>query len=141
MTCSVARCERPSHCRGLCRKHYTRWFRHGDPLVVLRTRNDHVARRFWSKVVKEGSHGCWRWQGRLNHAGYGRFTVGGRRDARWVMAHRFAYELLIGPIPEGLELDHLCRQRDCVNPGHMEPVTREENSRRGVEDRRLEATR
>lgn len=67
--------------------------------------------------------------------GYGRFTIafgrGRRAKKRTYQAHRMAYELLVGPIPEGLVIDHLCRNRACVNPSHMEPVTRGENVRRG----------
>lgn len=71
--------------------------------------------------------GCWAWIRSLNHGGYGSFTWLGKRMG----AHRAAYELLIGPIPPGLDLDHLCRNRACVNPAHLEPVTRSVNLRRG----------
>jgi len=72
--------------------------------------------------------GCWEWTGALNHGGYGTFLVDGRRMG----AHRAAYLLHVGSIPDGLDLDHLCRVRHCVNPAHLEPVTRSENLRRGV---------
>lgn len=92
--------------------------------------------RFWAKVDRSGD--CWRWTGALARGGYGFAVVGSRDDPqRYRNAHRFAYELSVGPIPEGLELDHLCRNRRCVNPAHLEPVTHSENMRRGVERRRL----
>jgi len=62
--------------------------------------------------------------------GYGRFTVSGNEPVVRVNAHRFAYELLVGPIPKGLTLDHLCRNRGCVNPAHLEPVTSKVNTLR-----------
>ena len=82
--------------------------------------------RFWAKVNKTAT--CWGWTACLNSNGYGMFKVAGRT----VCAHRFAYELLVGPIPEGLVTDHLCRNRSCVNPGHLEPVTNAVNVLRGV---------
>lgn len=81
--------------------------------------------RFWPRVRKvDGA--CWEWIGARIAAGYGVFW-NGRLNT---YAHRFAYELLVGPIPAGLTIDHLCRNTSCVNPAHMEPVTRAENNRR-----------
>lgn len=80
--------------------------------------------RFWSKVNFDGPGGCWLWTGSLHPAGYGSLH---RHD----YAHRVAYENAVGPIPEGLTLDHLCRVRPCVNPAHLEPVTLAENKARG----------
>ena len=72
--------------------------------------------------------GCWRWTGFVTPDGYG--TI---RDSSGLTrkAHRVAYEAWVGPIPDGLQLDHLCRVRDCCNPAHLEPVTSQENSLRG----------
>lgn len=84
---------------------------------------------FWAKVDRSGGEdACWPWLGADNGQGYGRFAV---RRGKLIYAHRFAYELLVGPIPDGLHLDHLCRNPRCVNPRHVEPVTNAENRRRG----------
>lgn len=84
----------------------------------------HVAKR-----VTVDEDGCWRWTGETTTDGYGRLYAG---DGPRPMAHRFVYEALIGPIPSGLELDHLCRVRNCVNPLHLEPVTQRENTLRSL---------
>lgn len=84
---------------------------------------------FWSLIARGSEYECWLWQGGLTSKGYGRFSVGRHGN---VVAHRFAYELLIGPIPDGLVIDHLCRNRACQNPAHMEPVTNQVNVLRGV---------
>lgn len=87
-----------------------------------------VANRFWSKVNKTET--CWLWTAAIvQSTGYGRIGTGGRHHMN--SAHRVAYEMMVGPIPKGLQIDHLCRVRHCVNPAHMEVVTSAENTRRG----------
>lgn len=87
-----------------------------------------LSARFWTKVDKTGS--CWLWTGATTRRGdgYGQIRVGGRLQ----LAHRVAYELVVGPIPEGMDVDHLCRVRLCVHPLHLEPVPPLENWRRGI---------
>jgi hypothetical protein len=82
----------------------------------------------------ERTRGCWPWCGYITPQGYGRYnrTIGGKRRA--IQAHRLVYETEVGPIPEGMSLDHLCQNKWCVNPHHMEVVTRGENVSRGTEN-------
>lgn len=82
--------------------------------------------RFFAKVLPPSR--CWEWDAHHDPKGYPRFWY----DGSMGYAHRFSYELLVGPIPEGLVIDHLCKNRGCINPAHMELVTLEENSRRQV---------
>jgi hypothetical protein len=84
--------------------------------------------RFLVKVNIDPT-GCWEWTAFVDRDGYGLF---GESKGRTVRAMRFAYEQLVGPIPEGLHLDHLCRNRRCVRPSHLEPVTLAVNNSRGA---------
>lgn len=77
--------------------------------------------------------GCTEWLGGLHRNGYGQFFPGGDRLQAKALAHRWSYEHFVGPIPDGLDLDHLCRNRWCVKPEHLEPVTRAENLRRAFD--------
>lgn len=80
--------------------------------------------RFWAKV--QITDDCWLWTGALNSRGYGCFAIRGRSQ----LAHRLSYEDAVGPIPDGLTIDHLCRTKHCVRPSHLEPVTAAENNQR-----------
>lgn len=86
-----------------------------------------IWRRLESKFIPEPMSGCWLWLGTTDGKGYGRLNFCGGP----VLAHRLSYEMHMGPIPEGLALDHLCRNPYCINPDHLEPVTIAENTRRG----------
>lgn len=98
---------------------------HGQPVKEVDMAKRSVEERFWEKVDKSGD--CWNWVGSDNGRGYGIFY----HDGRYSRAHRFAYELMVGPIPEGLTLDHLCRNTYCVRPRHLQPVIHQVNVLRG----------
>lgn len=92
--------------------------------------------RFWAKVDRRGETGCWEWTAAKDRHGYG--VIGrGTREEGVARAHRVSYELNVGPIPEGLVIDHLCRNRGCVNPAHLEVVSLGENTARGESHARL----
>lgn len=119
-TCSAQDCEKPYLAKGFCSSHYARFRRNGYPGII---RDPSPVVRFWARVNKTET--CWLWTGPIDAAGYGRM---GRKSR---LAHRVAYEWLIGAVPDEMELDHLCRVRNCVNVSHLEPVTHRENVLRG----------
>lgn len=141
--CSAEGCGRRCFAKGkfagLCKKHAERMRLYGftdDPRPSLRE-------RFLAKAIQ--NDGCWGWDGSLTDEGYGRIMVSGRPRG----AHVVAYELFVGPIPEGAEVDHVCHSRDlgcpggpacphrrCSNPDHLEAVTPDENKRRAVVNQR-----
>ena len=111
------------------RNRYERGQIKGQPLRFISGHNGGkpLEDRFWNKVVPTGF--CWYWSGAVTAAGYG--LVRGT-EGKGVFAHRVSYEFLVGKIPDGLEIDHLCRNTLCVNPDHLEPVTGAENRRRAT---------
>ena len=114
LSCTEDDCYTPPLARGLCPNHYQQWRRGGPPPRRNWT-------KFWRRINPTGF--CWEWVGQRDRNGYGRYNS--------YLAHRQVWESLVGPIPDGLVLDHLCRVRHCVNPDHLDPVTPEENNRRG----------
>lgn len=122
MSCAEGGCDGGRYARGLCKIHYLRAY-HRDELPPRATDLERLA-----KFITHDEGGCWLWTGSLDKHGYGRSYLNGRNRS----AHAVMYELTIGPCPDGLELDHLCHVRNCVNPTHLEPVTHAENLRRAT---------
>lgn len=123
-TCTFPECDRAAHGRGVCRSHYMKCWRGQLPWPpAVPRRRPSPEERFWAKVQRGAGDDCWPWAASRYSNGYGQFGH--------VLAHRFSYELAVGPIPAGLVIDHTCGQRYCVNPAHLEAVTPRENVRRG----------
>lgn len=144
--CEVSGCNRERQALGLCATHYRRLRVHGDVDTTLNPIGASLRERFEMKLPPADERdptACWPWQGAVDRrSGYGEITVQGERRKR-LRAHRVAHELYKGPIPGGLTIDHLCHSYDqhcpggrcehrrCVNPAHLEAVSRAENSLRG----------
>lgn len=145
-SCTIPGCPDKHLANGLCRKHYSRQRRSGDPLVLKGRKS--ADQRFWEKVDKNGPvikarpdlGPCWIWAKSTRDNGYGQFNFYGRM----LGAHRVAYLFTHGSVPDDLQLDHLCHTHDpdcaggvtcehrrCVNPDHLEPVSQKENLARG----------
>ena len=127
------------------------------PYRVRRTRHHYCSRQCAAagdSLLKKGQHvtpaierflrrievapnGCWQWNGACSDTGYAAFTKYMEGKVLDCSGHQWAYEYFVGPIPDGLQLDHLCRNRSCVNPDHLEVVTSAENTKRGIVARRL----
>lgn len=128
-TCSAEGCTARPKAAGMCNMHRRRLRKHGS--TAKPSSAVPWEPRFWAKVYPCPITGCWWWGAsvRKKRGGYGQFNV---RRGLSRGAHQVAYELVKGPVPDGLVLDHLCRQTDCVNPDHLEAVTSAENNRRGM---------
>jgi hypothetical protein len=121
--CGVPECGQPLKANGWCSRHDDRARRTGgDPTPAPKLTTEE---RFFAKVDVPST--CWMWTGAVNAEGYGVFQTW---PSGTVLAHRWSWELFHGPIPEGLHMDHLCHERRCVNPDHLDPVTNGENVRR-----------
>lgn len=127
--CSIEGCGRKHYARGWCNMHWSRWLRHGDPLALYPDAKSEED-RFFVKVSLS-ANGCWTWSGSRDKKGYGNFKRAGGWQAPTVKAHRWAYVFFVTEIPDGLQLDHLCRNHSCVNPWHLKPVTAAVNTSRG----------
>src|SRR5262245_33607729 len=118
--CNQEGCGESARTRDMCRKHYMRWYRHGDPGAVLTAWDARgrapLVERFWAKVAVGNSAECWVWQAYCRPDGYGQFQYS-RANPR--TAHRVAYELTYGPIPAGQEVCHRCDTPPCCNPDHL----------------------
>lgn len=131
--CSVEACSGPHASHGFCSRHDQRFRKYGDPLGQA----DHIGRprtptpaRFFAKVRKVGH--CWEWQAARDKDGYGMIRHDDGTGYKFWKVHRVSYEFFVGKIPEGLTIDHLCRNHPCVNPLHLEAVTGRENTMRGI---------
>ncbi len=116
MNCKIRKCDRKADKKQMCLAHYQRWVRNGDnfdrsPIVNVSS----LLSRFKSKIQKKNKNGCMLWTGWKNNDGYGKFSVG----KKYKLAHRVAYELFVGKIPEGLYVLHKCDVRDCCNIEHL----------------------
>ncbi len=105
---------------------------YGDSPMIPANDRERILARFMAKVNKTET--CWLWTACVGADGYGYFWVGGRPTGRMESAHRISYGLFVGEIPNGLQIDHLCRVRECVRPDHMEVVTSYENWLRGEQE-------
>jgi hypothetical protein len=98
--------------------------------VEMADRTPIIAAIFWSKVdIPADQAGCWRWTQTTNENGYGRFW----NDGGWRAAHRFAYRLVKGPIPDGLQVRHMCHNRLCCNPEHLDIGTAKDNAQDAID--------
>jgi len=129
MNCSVGDCGRKYYAKTFCKVHYQR-HRQGKILdKYVQVRGDNIG-RFFSHIDMIDE--CWVWGGARKGKGYGSIHD---KSKSGVQAHRFAYKLFIGPIPKKLQIDHLCENKLCVNPDHLEPVTNKENQYRAFRNR------
>ena len=130
--CIVTNCLKPEKARGVCSGHYQAFAKDGrlTDLPYFPRAIRPPTERFWRRVQHGSVEECWNWLGATDGRGYGQLS-GKPSTSSPVKAHRVSYEILHGPVPAGLELDHLCRNRLCVNPNHLEAVPHMINAQRG----------
>jgi hypothetical protein len=121
--CVVAGCTAPLVARGWCQKHYKAWRRNGTPEPL-------APEELFFRHVTEAENGCWNYAPSNTKTGYAVFAI--NKGTNLALAHRWSYEHFVADIPAGLVIDHLCNNRACVNPWHLEPVTQKVNCQRGV---------
>lgn len=123
-TCSIAGCSSPSRALRMCSMHYQRSRVESGKTKRVGRRPETVEethQRFWSKVTKTGT--CWWWDGSKERSDYGHFSM----NSQDYIAHRIAYQFAVGSIPEGMQIDHTCHNRACVNPEHLRLATNKQN--------------
>lgn len=137
--CTAEGCAKPHDSHGYCGMHRFRLLNHGSLELPPRAT---LMERLWQRIER-ADNGCWLWTGPTTTGGYANFACFHNGESKPHRVHRLVYELLVEPIPEGLQIDHLChssatgcrgvcRHRLCVNPAHLEPVTPAENVRRAA---------
>lgn len=131
--CKIDGCEdKANGGLGWCKRHYQKYYNTGDPLAPDKytRRGAPIRERLEARIIKTDH--CWFWLGSMNRDGYGMIGVTTDKGRKTRLAHRVSYETFVGPIPDGKVLDHLCRNRACIRPDHLEPVLQEVNVRRGA---------
>lgn len=128
--CSITGCSNEHYARGWCKRHYITWFDHGDANHIRPYIHGPAEDRFNYNIDRDGPikdpqlGKCWVWTKSTDKKGYARFRD---NDGKTVAVHRWSYSHFVGPIPEGMVIDHLCFNPPCANPRHLEPVTNKVN--------------
>jgi hypothetical protein len=121
--CSQPGCTEPTHCKGLCKRHYQQQWRTGKPEIVRPNPHGTLEGRFWRYVTKGEPGACWRWTGFCDKDGYGKLRDGEANRP----AHVISWEVHFGPVPDGMFVLHSCNNPPCPNPSHLKLGNHQEN--------------